>query len=53
MLTNSTEQSPCCETDSHSAGQEILFMETEDSLPCSKEPVILSYMNVVKTHPIY
>jgi hypothetical protein len=39
-LTNSMEQSPSWEADSHSASQEIPqpSSETEISLPCWKEP---------------
>jgi hypothetical protein len=54
-LTNSNEQSPSWEYDSHSASQEILQVKREVHHSAHKSPPlvhILSQMNPVHTHLI-
>jgi hypothetical protein len=53
VLTNSTEQSPSWEADSHSASQQNSrpFMEPEGSLQCSQQPATGPYPEPDASNP--
>jgi len=51
-MSNSMEQIPYWEADSHSSSQEIpILYETEDSLPCLQDPAIGLYPEPYESNP--